>query len=258
MSRGRTGNGVRPFSASARESPTGPRFFVMLGGPGAGKGTQAERLSEWLGIPQVSSGDLFRAAIADGTPLGKEVRGYLDSGALVPDAVTVRMIAGRLDQPDARPGAILDGFPRTAPQARALDAMLQRRGARVEAALYVDAPVDELVRRLSGRWICRGPEQHVYHAINRPPLRAGYCDVDGARLHQRPDDRPATIRARLNEQLPPMYEVVDHYADRGTLVAIPGQGDIDEVTAALLAAVEKKPAADVSAAASAAPGRGKR
>ncbi len=239
MTRGRTGNGVRPTSAAVITPPTMPRFFVMVGGPGAGKGTQAQRLATELGIPQVSSGDLFRAALESGTPLGRAARRYMDRGALVPDSVTVRMIAERLDQPDARAGAILDGFPRTVPQALALDALLKRRGAGVEAALYIDVAPDELASRLTGRWICRGAEQHMYHDINRRPLRPGICDIDGTRLHQRPDDRPATIRARLAEQLPPMNEVVDHYAERGVLVPVRGDQTVEEVTTALLHAIRR-------------------
>lgn len=237
MTRGRTGNGVRPTSPAEITTSTGPRFFVMVGGPGAGKGTQAQRLAAELGIPQVSSGDLFRAALESGTSLGRAARRYMDRGALVPDSVTVKMIAERLDQPDARGGAILDGFPRTVPQACALDSLLRKRGAHVEAALYIDLSPEDMTSRLAGRWICRGVEQHVYHAIDRPPLRPGICDIDGTKLHQRPDDRPSTIRARLAEQLPPMNEVVDHYADRGVLVAVRGDRSVEEVTAALLEAI---------------------
>jgi adenylate kinase len=209
----------------------------MVGAPGAGKGTQAALLSERLRIPHVASGDLFRDNIKRGTALGRKVKGYLESGALVPDSVTVQMIADRLERPDATEGAILDGFPRTRPQAEALDAMLAKLDGHVAAALYVDVPRDELLRRLSGRWICTVAPDHVYHAVARPPRVSGVCDVDGAPLYQRDDDKPQTIEARLEHQLPPMYEVVDYYADGGVLSAVDGEQDMAEVTDALLRAI---------------------
>ena len=209
----------------------------MVGAPGAGKGTQATLLSERLGIPHVASGDLFRDNIKRGTALGKKVKSYLESGALVPDSVTVQMISDRLAKPDAADGAILDGFPRTRPQAEALDAMLAKMGGEVGAALYVDVARDELLRRLSGRWICTVTPDHVYHAVARPPKADGVCDIDGAPLYQRDDDKPATIEARLEGQLPPMYEVVDYYTDRGVLSTVDGAREVAEVTDALLHAI---------------------
>jgi len=209
----------------------------MVGAPGAGKGTQAVLLSERLGIPHVASGDLFRDNIKRGTALGKKVKSYLESGALVPDSVTVQMIADRLARPDASDGAILDGFPRTRPQAEALDAMLAKLDGQVAAALYVDVPRDELLRRLTGRWICTVAPDHVYHAVYRPARVDGVCDIDGAPLYQRDDDKPATIEARLEQQLPPMYEVVDYYTDRGVLSTVDGEQDVAEVTDALLRAI---------------------
>jgi len=209
----------------------------MVGAPGAGKGTQAALLAERLRIPHVASGDLFRDNIKRGTALGKKVKGYLETGALVPDSLTVQMIADRLGQPDAAEGAILDGFPRTRPQAEALDAMLAKAGGRVAAALYVDVPREALLRRLSGRWICTAAPDHVYHSVARPPKVAGVCDVDGAPLYQREDDKPATITARLELQLPPMYEVVDYYTERDVLSTVDGEQDVAEVTDTLLRAV---------------------
>ena len=237
MTRGRSGNGMRPAERPDDQTAAAPRFFVMVGGPGAGKGTQAQRIALALGLPHVSSGDLFRTALESGSALGREARRYMDRGALGPDEVTVRMVAQRLDEPDARGGAILDGFPRTVPQARALDRLLAKRGTGVEAALYVDVSPDEILRRLSGRWICRGAEQHVYHERSRPPLRPGICDVDGTKLHQRPDDRPATVRSRLLEQLPPMYEVVDHYCEQDRLTNVNGDQTIEQVTEDLVRAI---------------------
>lgn len=211
-------------------------ILVMVGAPGAGKGTQAAILATRLGIPQIASGELFRGAVRAGTPLGDEVRGYLERGQLVPDRLAIEVILDRLAQPDAAGGAILDGFPRTRPQAEALDAALGRRGQRVDQALYVGVREAELRRRLSGRWLCRAAG-HSYHVIERPPQRPGVCDIDGSELYQRADDRPETVRARLAAQLPPMYEVVDYYAERGVLTAVDGEGTVEEVSEALLRVV---------------------
>lgn len=236
MTRRAGGNGRRNGSAPEHPAPA-RRIYVMVGAPGAGKGTQALRLAAALGLPHIASGDLFRAALEADTHVGREARAHMTRGGLVPDDVTVRMIEHRLSQTDASSGAILDGFPRTLPQAIALDALLSRDGSGVTAALYIDVTQDEIVRRLSGRWICGGPDQHVYHETMNPPRESGVCDVDGTGLQQRPDDQPRTIRARLDKQLPPMYEVIDHYTDRGVLVAVPGERPVEDVTRALLAAV---------------------
>lgn len=209
----------------------------MVGAPGAGKGTQAALLSKRLGVPHVASGDLFRDHVKRGTALGKKVKGYLDKGALVPDDMTVQMIFDRLSQKDATDGAILDGFPRTRPQAQALDKMLDRMGGRVGAALYIDVDRNELIRRLSGRWLCSKSQDHVYHEITHPPKVKGKCDIDGSPLYQRDDDKPDTIRARLAQQLPPMYEVIDYYTDRGVLSTVRGDRPVDEVTEELMHAI---------------------
>jgi adenylate kinase len=212
--------------------------YVMVGAPGAGKGTQAALLSDRLGIPHVASGDLFRDNIRRGTALGAKVKKYLDGGALVPDDVTVAMIADRLGRADAKNGAILDGFPRTRPQAEAFDRLLAKKGGRVAAALYIDVDRDELIRRLSGRWLCTKAADHVYHETGRPPKKPGVCDIDGAPLYQRDDDRPETINARLEQQLPPMFEVIDYYTDRGVLSTVQGDKPMNEVTEDLMHAIE--------------------
>ena len=208
--------------------------WVLIGGPGAGKGTQAQLLSERLGVPHVASGDLFRSHMRDGTRLGQQAERYIVAGSLVPDEITVRMIEERLGEPDAADGVILDGFPRTRPQAEALDELLERRGGRVAGALYLDVDRDVLLRRISGRWICRETEDHLYHELTRPPQVAGQCDLDGSPLYQRPDDEPATVQARLDQQLPPMFEVVDYYTERGVLSAVNGDLPPEQVTEALL------------------------
>lgn len=233
-----------PATASGGSAPkftvkaSSPRILVMLGGPGAGKGTQAEMLSARLGLPHVSSGELFRAHIRKGTPLGLEVKRYLDRGALAPDDVTVRMVGERLSEPDAVPGVILDGFPRTVSQAQALDRMLAQRRTRVAGALYVQVDSEELIRRLSGRRICSDPAQHIYHVVFKPPKVEGICDIDGTPLVLRADDEPDTVRARLQKQLPPMFEVVDYYSDKGLLCAVRGDQTIEQVNESLMHVVE--------------------
>ncbi len=211
--------------------------IVLLGPPGAGKGTQAALLEGRLGIPHIATGDLFRAALREGSAIGREARVYMDRGQLVPDDITIRMLLDRLSQRDAANGAILDGFPRNRAQAEALDAALAERGARVDVALHIDVPGDEVVRRMSGRWICE-QSGHVYHATANPPRVAGRCDIDGSRLVQREDDRVETVRARLAQQLGALRDVVAHYRARGVLRTVDGRKSIAEVGAALLAEVQ--------------------
>lgn len=208
-------------------------FLVLLGAPGAGKGTQAAILSNQLGIPHVATGDLFRSAVREGSAIGLEARRYMERGQLVPDDITVRMLLARLAEPDAAQGVILDGFPRTRAQAAALDAALFEHGAAVNHALQIDVPTDELVRRLSGRWICRA-NGHVYNEATHRPTVAGRCDLDGSPLIQRDDDRADTIRARLAHQLGALREVSEHYTELGVLRTIDGRRSVEDVTAALL------------------------
>ena len=205
---------------------------MLLGPPGAGKGTQARVLARELGILHLASGDLFRAEVASGSAIGREARAYLEKGSLVPDGLTVRMIVARLAQPDAQNGVVLDGFPRTRAQAEALDEALVQRGARVEHAIYLDLPTEATVQRLSTRWIC--PDGHVYNTMANPSRSDAVCDLDGKPLEQRADDRPETVRARLAQQLAPLYEVVDHYRERGVLSVIDGTRAIADVTADIL------------------------
>ena len=213
----------------------------MLGAPGAGKGTQAAELAERLAMPHVSSGDLFRDNIKRGTDLGKKAKKYMDQGALVPDDVTIGMVADRLAKTDAKEGAILDGFPRTRAQAETLDKMLAKQGGSVAAALYIDVDRDLLIKRLSGRWVCSKQQDHVYHETAKPPKTPGVCDIDGAPLIQRDDDKPETVAARLEKQLPPMFEVVDHYAERGVLNTVEGDKPMDAVTIALMHCINPGP-----------------
>jgi adenylate kinase len=209
---------------------------VLLGAPGAGKGTQAAVLTQRLGIPHVSTGDLFRSAVREGSAIGNEARRYMERGQLVPDDITIRMLLDRLSEPDAANGVVLDGFPRNRAQAIALDDALAERGSQVDRALSIEVPLDELVRRLSGRWICAA-EGHVYNETTNPPAVPGVCDLDGSPLIQREDDRPETIRARLAEQLDSLGEVIDHYRTTGVLREIDGVRPIEDVTESLVSAL---------------------
>jgi adenylate kinase len=222
------------------------RVLVLLGGPGAGKGTQAPVLAERLGLFHLATGDMFRAAVRAGTPIGLEAKTHMDRGELVPDDVTIRMLLERLGQPDAAGGVILDGFPRTEAQARALDTALAASDRSVEAAPYIEIPEEEMLRRLSGRWICRA-NGHPYHMVYNPPKVDGVCDEDGSPLYQRDDDKAEVVRARLDAQLPPFYAVVDHYRRAGILRPVDGAKTIDEVSAELLA-VLSTPAASTGSA----------
>jgi adenylate kinase len=209
---------------------------VMLGAPGAGKGTQAALLAERVQTPHVATGDLFRAAVREGTPLGHEAQKFMERGQLVPDDITIRMLLERMDEPDAAKGAILDGFPRNRAQAEALDTALAERGAKVDHAVEIRVPSDEVVRRLSGRWVCRDAG-HPYNDDSNPPREPGRCDVDGSPLVQREDDKPETVRARLEIQLASLGEVLAHYANRGILRTVDGTQSIEDVTEDVVAVV---------------------
>lgn len=209
-------------------------MVVLLGPPGAGKGTQAGILASHLGVPHLASGDLLRAAVAAENPLGREVEGYMSRGQLVPDARMVDLFLDRLQAPDAARGAVLDGFPRTRVQAEVLDTALGEHASRVDVALDIDVPTDELVRRLSGRWICSA-SGHPYHETAHPPTVPGRCDIDGSPLVQREDDKPATIRDRLAFQMDSLNDVIEHYRGRGILRVVDGNRPVGDVTESLLA-----------------------
>ncbi len=210
--------------------------IVLLGAPGAGKGTQAPVLARHLGVPVLASGDLLRAVSKSGSPLGREVERLMKAGQLVPDETIVQIFLDGLARPDAAAGAILDGFPRTVGQAAALDRALAQRGARVDAAIYIDVPLEDLVARMADRRICQA-SSHVYNLRSNPPKVAGICDLDGSPLVQRSDDDEATVRARMAQQLPPLEAVVAHYRNNGVLAKIDGRRPISDVTTELIAAV---------------------
>jgi len=213
-------------------------YLILLGPPGAGKGTQAERLEENLHLPHVASGDLFRENLKNKTELGLLAKGYMDKGDLVPDDVTIDMVRERLQRPDCDRGAILDGFPRTQAQAQSLDRMLADMGRGLDGVLYIAVPDEELVSRLSGRWICRQC-QTPYHTIFSPPATEGVCDACAGELYQRDDDKPETVRSRLEVYHRQTAPLIDYYRQAGLLVETDGSGDIDTVSAALLGAAKK-------------------
>ncbi|TEU12617.1 MAG: adenylate kinase [Anaerolineales bacterium] len=213
-------------------------YLVLLGPPGAGKGTQAERLEEELELPHVASGDLFRENLKNETELGLLAKKYMDRGNLVPDDVTIAMVRDRLQRPDCDQGAILDGFPRNQAQAQGMDRMLTDMGRRLDGVLYIAVPDEELVRRLSGRWICRQC-QTPYHTVFSPPAKGGVCDACGGALYQRDDDKPETVRARLEVYHQQTSPLIDYYRQAGLLVEVDGVGDIETVSAALLEAARK-------------------
>ncbi len=208
-------------------------FLVLLGGPGAGKGTQAERLSEVLGIPQVSTGELFRENLKKETELGLLAKGYMERGELVPDEVTVGMVRERLARPDASKGAILDGFPRTIAQAEALEALLAELGHKLAVVPNIEVPEDVLLARLAGRWTCRKCGA-MYHQLFSPPNEEGVCDKCGGELYQRPDDTPETQKHRIAVYLEQTAPLIDYYREKGLLVEVDGRPGIEQIQAELL------------------------
>ncbi len=213
-------------------------FIVLLGPPGVGKGTQAELLSHEISLPHVSSGDLFRENMRRQTELGKRAQAYMDSGDLVPDDLTVAMLADRLAEPDCAAGAILDGFPRTPDQATALERMLKGFSAQVNLVPYITAAPEILIKRITGRLTCRA-HGHVFHQEYSPPKVPGKCDIDGSELYQRADDTAETVGKRIQVYLDQTTPLVEYYRARNKLVEINGDQYIEHVTAALLAAIRK-------------------
>lgn len=213
-------------------------YLLLLGAPGAGKGTQATALSEALGLTHVSSGDLFRMHLARGTELGRLAKSYMDRGELVPDDVTVQMALDRLHEPDCARGAILDGFPRTRVQAEALDRALGKEGRSVDLALLIEVSDQELLYRLGGRWICKTC-QTPYHVTTRPPKVDCICDNDGSELYQRADDSIETARTRLQVYDEQTQPVIDYYSAKDKVARVDGEQDVDAVRYDLIEVVER-------------------
>jgi adenylate kinase len=214
-----------------------PMYIVMLGPPGAGKGTQAKKLARNLDLVHVSTGDLFRENLKNETPLGQLAQQYMNKGELVPDDVTVAMVEERLSRPDCEKGAVLDGFPRTPAQAEALENLLQQFNSEVKVVPYIKVPDDVLVERLSGRWM--SPSGRVYHEKYNPPVVKWIDDIDGSQLYQREDDKPETVRHRIevyNENTAPL---IDYYRDKDLLVEIDGTQSIEDVFGNIMTSVKE-------------------
>jgi adenylate kinase len=209
---------------------------VLLGAPGSGKGTQAGIISNRLGIAHIASGDLFREAASRGDEIGRKAKHYMERGILVPDEITIRMILERISAADCAEGFILDGFPRTLDQAKALDMALRERGEAIDKVLYIRVATDELVRRLSGRSICRGC-QTPYHEVSSPPTVEGICDLCGGELYQRPDDLPETVIKRLEVYFTETAPLIDYYRKEAKLVEIKGEGEIEDIGERLIDAL---------------------
>jgi adenylate kinase len=214
-------------------------YIILIGAQGSGKGTQADLLSEALGIPHVSSGDLFRKAEDEKTELGLKAKAYLDRGELVPDDITVAMVLGRLKEPDCAKGVVLDGFPRNIPQAEALDKGLEEMGRQIDLAIYLEVPREELLRRLSGRFICRA-NQHVYNIYTNPPKIPGVCDIDGSELYQRSDDTGEAVQRRLDIFFNETIHLLDYYGYQHKLAEVNGNQSIEQVHAELVKVIEEK------------------
>ncbi len=208
-------------------------YIILVGAQGSGKGTQAEMLSQALGVPHVASGDLFRKAFDDKTELGIKAKVYIDRGELVPDDLTVAMVLKRLEEPDCAQGALFDGFPRTVAQAEVLDKGLQGVGKQTDLEIYLQVPREELLKRLSGRYICRA-NQHVYNIYSRQPKVAGVCDIDGSELYQRSDDTGEAVQKRLDIFFNETIQLLDYYENQKKLVEVDGNQEIDLVQQSLL------------------------
>jgi adenylate kinase len=216
-----------------------PTYIVLLGPPGAGKGTQAQIVSKTLGLPHISSGDIFRENLKNQTDLGKLAKGFMDRGELVPDDLTIAMIRDRLSRPDCAPGALLDGFPRTPAQAVALAEMLEGMQGKVNAVPYIKVAEQVLIERLTGRWTCRA-QGHVFHEKYNPPKQAGICDQDGSELYQRDDDKAETVLNRIRVYFGQTAPLIEYYQQADQLVEVDGTQPIEKVSAELLAALAKK------------------
>jgi len=211
--------------------------IIMLGAPGAGKGTQADILSQEVNLPHIASGDLFRQALEERTKVGLLAKSYMDKGELVPDEVAIKMILERINQPDCASGCLLDGFPRTLHQAEVLDEALRGQGKTIDKAIYIEVPNEELVKRLSGRRLCRVC-QTPYHIISSPPKTPGKCDKCGGELYQRSDDREETVKDRLSIFFAQTIPILDYYKKQGKLIRVNGNLGIKEVAREIISALK--------------------
>lgn len=213
--------------------------IVFMGAPGAGKGTQASMVARKLNMVHISSGDLFRQALEQGTELGKQAKTFMEKGVLVPDEITIQMVMERLSAPDCEKGVILDGFPRNLPQAEALDSALSEQGKTIDKVIHIEVSEEELIRRLSARWLCRQC-QAVYNTVNSPPKVAGKCDRCGGELYQRPDDKPETVKKRLAVYFAETAPLIDYYRCQGKLAKVAGESGMEEVTRRIVSALPEE------------------
>jgi adenylate kinase len=213
--------------------------IILIGAQGSGKGTQAEMLAQALGIPHISSGDLFRKEIEKNTAIGQNAKEYIDRGELVPDDLTLTLVLERLRQPDCGLGALMDGFPRNLTQAQALDDGLRALGKEISAVVYLQVPYEELLGRLSGRYICRA-NQHVYNINSRPPKVAGICDLDGSELYQRSDDVGEAVKRRLDIFFNQTIRLLDYYRNQGKVLEVDGNQGIEKVHQALVETIRRR------------------
>jgi len=215
-----------------------PIYIVLLGPPGAGKGTQAQIISKELNLPHISSGDIFRENLKNQTELGIIAEGYMTRGELVPDDITISMIRDRLSREDCKPGGLLDGFPRTPAQAAALDNTLAKFRGKVNAVPYIKVPQEVLIERLTGRWTCKA-EGHIFHERFNPPRQKGVCDYDGSQLYQRDDDIEETVKNRILVYFKQTMPLIDYYRQAGLLLEVDGRQSIEKVGADLIYAISK-------------------
>jgi len=214
-------------------------YIVLLGAPGAGKGTQASLLSEKLKLAHIASGDLFRQALSKGTPLGLEAKSYMEKGQLVPNEITIKMVLERITAPDCSGGIILDGFPRNVDQAEALDKALAEQKKAIDYTVYIKVSEEELLKRLTGRWICRGC-QAPYHEISSPSKVKGICDKCGGELYQRADDNTETIKKRLEVFFAETAPLVEYYAKARKLLEINGEGSMEDISGRIISALQSQ------------------
>ena len=211
-------------------------YIIFLGAPGAGKGTQAATVAQKLNLAHIATGNLFRQAVERGTELGVKVKSYMEKGMLVPDEITIQMVLERLVASDCESGVILDGFPRNLRQAKALESALAQQARAIDKVVYITLPEEELLRRLSGRWLCRHC-QTPYHATDSPPKVWGKCDHCGGELYQRPDDTPQTVRERLQVYFDKTAPLIDYYTQQGKLLEVDGTGEKAEVSRRIVRAI---------------------
>jgi adenylate kinase len=213
-------------------------YIVLLGAPGAGKGTQADLLKQKLKLAHIASGDLFRQALSQGTELGLQAKAYMEKGQLVPNEITIKMVLERIQAPDCQAGIILDGFPRNVDQAKALDEALKKQQKSIDKAVYIKVAEQELLKRLTGRWICRKC-QTPYHEVSNPPKVKGVCDKCGGELYQRADDNTETIKKRLQVFFAETTPLIDYYAKTGKLLEVQGEGSVEEISTRIISALQK-------------------